>query len=468
MARSTDFMARAMAGYGSVVAILAIGMVFTIVRLDAVASAQSAHIRSEENKITIAERLRWSGELIVSTGRGYLIAGDPHLLARLRAAEAEFERGVRALQADSAHPNAVRLVAVVERAASRFTGQQQQLVAARQRGEAVAGLVRRFETTLLPLRGELARALERLVRYKQAAIVTAYEQAASDRTQLRISMYVLLAVLVLMGLTVGWSFARLLGRSYRKEQDALEAARRALAARDELMGIVAHDLRNPLGAISMKAALLRKLAESEPTRLQAASIESVTMRMEYLIKSMLDVSTMEAGCFSVTPAPCSVARILRETTEMFASLAASRQVRLEQRVDESGLAILADRERVLQVLSNLLGNALKFTPPGGQVTLWVERQGPAIRFAVIDTGPGIRGENLAHVFDRFWKDEAPGKKGTGLGLFIAKGIVDAHGGQICAESEPGRGARFYFTLPICEPAPSTELVAEPHGPLPSI
>jgi signal transduction histidine kinase len=468
MARSTDFTTRAMAGYGAVVAILAVGMVFTIVRLDTVASAQSAHIRSEENKITIAERLRWSGELIVSTGRGYLIAGDPHLLARLRAAEVEFEQGVRALKADGAHPHAARLVAVVERAGSRFTAQQEQLVTARQRGEKVEGLVRRFETALLPLRGEFARALERLVAYKEAAIAAAYEQAAIERTRLTISMYVLLAVLVLMGLGVGWRFARLLGRSYRKEQDALEAARRALAARDELMGIVAHDLRNPLGAIAMKAALLQKLAESEPTRLQAASIESVTTRMEYLIKSMLDVSTMEARRFSVMPAPCSVARIARETSEMFASLAAQRQVRLEQRVDGSGLAILADRERVLQVLSNLLGNALKFTPAGGQVTLSVERQGPVVRFAVVDTGPGIAGENLAHVFDRFWKDETPGKKGTGLGLFIAKGIIDAHDGRIWAESEPGRGARFYFTLPICEPARATEPVVEPHGPVPSI
>jgi signal transduction histidine kinase len=182
--------------------------------------------------------------------------------------------------------------------------------------------------------------------------------------------------------------------------------------------------------------------------------------MEYLIKSLLDVSTMEAGRFSVTPAPCSVARVARETSEMFASLAAQREVRLEQRVDGSGLAILADRERVLQVLSNLLGNALKFTPPGGQVTLSVERHGPVVQFAVVDTGPGIPDENLAHVFDRFWKDETPGKKGTGLGLFIAKGIIDAHGGRIWAESEPGRGARFYFTLPICEPARSTELLLQ--------
>jgi signal transduction histidine kinase len=132
---------------------------------------------------------------------------------------------------------------------------------------------------------------------------------------------------------------------------------------------------------------------------------------------------------------------------MFDSLAASKQVRFEQIAKEPDLAILADRERVLQVLSNLIGNALKFTPPGGNVTLSIEREGPMARFGVLDTGPGIASDNLPHVFERFWR-ETPAEKGTGLGLFIAKGIVDAHGGRIWVESEVGRGTRFYFTLPI--------------------
>jgi len=117
---------------------------------------------------------------------------------------------------------------------------------------------------------------------------------------------------------------------------------------------------------------------------------------------------------------------------------------------------LADRERVLQVLSNLLGNALKFTPPGGRIRVDVERQDRmTARFTVADTGPGVLEQDAPHVFERYWKHETEGKKGTGLGLFIAKGIVDAHGGRIWVEGEPGRGATFRFTLPVAAPPPAS-------------
>jgi signal transduction histidine kinase len=200
----------------------------------------------------------------------------------------------------------------------------------------------------------------------------------------------------------------------------------------------------------MKAALLRRTAESAKTRERAESIENVTRRMEYLIKSMLDVTTMEAGRFSVTPVRCDVKSLLRETSEIFETLAGSKQIQLQQKEAEPGLVVHAERERVLQVLSNLLGNALKFTPPGGNVVLAIARHDEGVRFTVADTGPGIPDQYLPHIFDRFWKAEARGKTGTGLGLFIAKRIVEAHGGRIWAESEPGHGATVSFTLPIAD------------------
>ena len=175
----------------------------------------------------------------------------------------------------------------------------------------------RFESELLPLRDDLARALDQLVEQKEAAIVEAYDQAAENRARLAISFYVLLGVLVLIGLGVGGYSARRLARSYRREEEAHETARKALAARDGLMAIAAHDLRSPLTAIKMKAAMLRKGAESEKTRAAAESIENVTTRMEYLIGSMLDVTTMEAGRFSVRPTPCDVDDLLRQTLEVF-------------------------------------------------------------------------------------------------------------------------------------------------------
>jgi signal transduction histidine kinase len=267
-----------------------------------------------------------------------------------------------------------------------------------------------------------------------------------------ISTWALLAGLVIVAVTIASIFARMLSRRYRTENEAHEAARAAVSARDELLGIVAHDLRNPLGAITMKAATMRKVAVAEPARKQAAAIENVALRMDYIIKTLLDVASVEAGQFSVNPAPCRVEDLLQETVELFGSVAASKSIRLDREGTDSGLMINGDRDRVLQVLSNLVGNAIKFTPQGGHVNISVERAGDRIRFAVADTGPGIAAEHASRIFDRFWKEEKAGSKGTGLGLFIARRIVEAHGGRIWMESPAGQGATFFFVLPSGAPA----------------
>ena len=449
------FETKAKLGYALLALLLAAGMAYSVHRLSSLADEQVAQLRAEENEITLVERLRWTNELVASSGRGYLISGDPELFTQVHSARARFEENLRALRSQSLGPMGSLLAAEVTQAAGRFMRVQEQHLDARHRaGEDASALVSRFDRELLPLSRELDRAIDRLVDHKEAALDDLYDQARTDRVGLELWLYALLGFLVLAGIGIAGYFAKLLGRSYRQEAAAHEAARKAVAARDEIMGIVAHDLRNPLGAILMRATLVRRDAESEKIRQQAASIEKVTMRMEYLIRSMLDVATIEAGRFSVIPVACEVEDLLHEAMEMFEGIAASGQVRIEQRVEAAGLVIHADRERVLQVLSNLVGNALKFTPPGGQVTLAVERQAGEVRFGVLDTGPGIAREHLARVFERFWREEAAGKKGTGLGLFIAKGIIDAHGGRIWAESEPGHGARFYFTLPL-------ELAARP-------
>ncbi|WP_437929270.1 HAMP domain-containing sensor histidine kinase [Sorangium sp. So ce291] len=465
MPTRTRFEATARMGYAILTVLLAVGMAFSIRRFSSVADAQIARLRAKEHTIMLVERLRWSSELVVSQGRGYLLSGERELLTETHDSRARLYENVRELRDQPLSPTGRRLVEDIDKAARNFIRLQEELFVARQGSEETSSLVSRFDSELRPLRRELELSLGRLVDHKEAVLKEHYERAKMDRVQLEQRLYGLLVLLVLAGLGVAWYFTKRVVRSYDQVREAREAARKALAARDELMGIVAHDLRNPLGAIMMKAALVRKGAEPEKIRQHAASIENVTRRMEQLIKSMLDVATMEASTFSVTPAPCAVEDLLRETLEMFGPLAESRQVRLEQRASEPGLVIHAERERVLQVLSNLLGNALKFTPQGGQVTLSVDREGATARFAVADTGPGIPPENLPSIFERFWKDETRGKKGTGLGLYIARGIVDAHGGRIWVESEIGQGARFYFTLPLAEPAAEDASSAEMGAPL---
>lgn len=455
-----------MAGFAAVIVLLAGGMVFATRKLGSLASVELANVRAKEMEITKVERLRWSGAMTVSVGRGYIISGDPTLRARLEQASADFDEGIGQLRRSNLSPRGGAIVAEVERAGGMFRRVQEEVVAAKARGGASSEQARRFETEMLPLQRQLAESLDRLVEHKEARLAEMYAASSRERTQVMLWMYGLLGILVLASLGVSRYFGERLARSHEETQDALEVVRKAVAARDEIMGIVAHDLRNPLGAITMRAAMLKQSTDSESTRHHAESIENIAMRMEYLIKTMLDVATMEAGKFSVTTAPCSVEDVLRETVDMFASLFASKQVRLDGQPKAAGLMIHADRERVLQVLSNLLGNALKFTPPGGEVRISIEPRREMVRFTVSDTGPGISAENVPRLFERFWKDETPGGKGTGLGLFIAKGIVEAHGGRISVESELGRGSRFHFTIPSVKSrstARASTDVGEPAG-----
>jgi signal transduction histidine kinase len=232
-----------------------------------------------------------------------------------------------------------------------------------------------------------------------------------------------------------------------------DAARRAVAARDEIVGIVAHDLRSPLNVIVMATSLLRQVEEPDRRdHRQLDLIERGAARMNRFIEDMLDVVRVESGRLSVcrdsTAAQAAMAGALDEVR------AAATKASLELRVEVSGELpdVLADRDRLLQVFDNLLTNAIEFTPAGGQVTVRAMRQDGHVVFSVADTGNGIRAEDLPHVFDRFWQSRRADRRGVGLGLPIVKGIVEAHGGRVWVESEVGVGTTFSFTL---EAVPTT-------------
>jgi signal transduction histidine kinase len=224
-----------------------------------------------------------------------------------------------------------------------------------------------------------------------------------------------------------------------------------LATRDQFMGMVSHDLRTLLGGIALQAALLKRdAAEDEVGRrtVQAAEkIQRFTARMNRLIGDLVDVASIEEGRIRVTPALQDATALVRESVEAFQPLASSRGLSLDVEIRGNTLMAKLDHERILQVLANLLSNAIKFTPPGGRISLRVEPVGQDVRFSVTDTGPGIPSHQLEAVFERFWQASREDRRGLGLGLYISKGIVEAHGGRLWAESQPGEGSTFAFTLP---------------------
>jgi PAS domain S-box-containing protein len=225
-------------------------------------------------------------------------------------------------------------------------------------------------------------------------------------------------------------------------------AQQAIAARDDVLSVVAHDLRNPLSNVLGGAALLRQRGPApELTRTLAEAIERSARRMSRLIQDLLDVTRMEAGRLSVEQARVPAAELLAETLQTQRPFASSASLGLGLDVAGDLPEIWADRDRVLQVFENLVGNAVKFTAPGGDIVVGARPKDSEVLFWVADTGAGIAVEDLPHVFERFWQAQRGDRRGAGLGLQIVKGIVEAHGGRIWVESTPSRGSRFLFTIP---------------------
>lgn len=237
-------------------------------------------------------------------------------------------------------------------------------------------------------------------------------------------------------------------RLFEAEKTARAEAEAATRARDDVLATVSHDLRNPLNVIFTGATMLLEmdLPEEKKTR-HLRMLRRSAEGMNRLINDLLDVSRMEAGRFSVEAVPEPANTLVLEARELLLPLAQEKSVNLGHDIEPDLPDVLADRERMLQVFSNLIGNALKFTPADGKVTVRARREDDGVVFSISDTGSGIEADNLPHIFDRFWQAQETRRAGAGLGLAIARGIVDAHGGRIWAESAPGDGSSFFFSIP---------------------
>ncbi len=240
-----------------------------------------------------------------------------------------------------------------------------------------------------------------------------------------------------------------LERTAASERAARSEAEAAVATREELLAIVSHDLRNPLGSIVFSAAALQRTTidgeEGERVQKSAQTILRAADRMTRLIADLLDLAQIQAGKLAIEQTSQDVEGLIRDCVEMLRPLAAGKDLK---GMANAGLQVRCDRERVLQILSNLVGNAIKFTPEGGSIFIGAQDIGHEVRFSVRDTGQGISEEELPRIFDRFWQAQRKNRAGIGLGLSIAKGLVEAQGGRLYVESQLGAGTTFFFTLPL--------------------
>jgi signal transduction histidine kinase len=236
-----------------------------------------------------------------------------------------------------------------------------------------------------------------------------------------------------------------------EEQESHRKTQTALTTREEFLAIVSHDLRNPLNHISMAAQnLFEETGDQKDVKEVAASIQRSAGEMLRLIQDLLDIERIAIGKLVLHYQEHDVSEIIREVVGDFQQDAASKQITLTAEADECH-EVVCDRSRVVQVLSNLIGNAIKFTPAKGEIRVSCARTGAEskeVQVSVRDTGAGIAPEKIGTIFERFSQINSQDRRGIGLGLYIAKMMVEEHPGRIWVDSKLGEGSTFHFTLPV--------------------
>lgn len=226
-----------------------------------------------------------------------------------------------------------------------------------------------------------------------------------------------------------------------------EELRRVVAARDEVLSIVSHDLRNPLSAVQLSARLLRELGLDERAHKHLEMIQRAIRSMSRLIDDLLDAVSIDSGKLALDRRPVPVAELMTEVRERNETAARDRGVELRAPCGAQDAAIAGDRARVVQLFGNLIGNALTFCRAGDTMTVACQATGDAVEFTISDTGPGVDPGLVPHLFEPYWSAPPAIRRRIGLGLYIAKGIVERHGGRIRVDARNGTGSVFSFTLP---------------------
>jgi signal transduction histidine kinase len=242
----------------------------------------------------------------------------------------------------------------------------------------------------------------------------------------------------------------------RRASLAVENARlRALLrdltrSREEMLSIVSHDVRNPLGVVLTGSALLLRGSlppdKGDRARRQVEAIQRAGHRINTLIRDLLDFASIEGGELALTARPHDVGGLLSEALDALRPIAAAKSQELAGMPPAQAMTVCCDRDRIVQVFANVVGNSMKFSPSGAHIRVDAVAEGPVVRFTVADDGPGMDPEELANLFDRSWQAQRKNRDGVGLGLAIVRGIVEAHGGRVSAESALGEGTRVHFTL----------------------
>lgn len=384
----------------------------------------------------------------------YVLTGDLSLIKTLESERRQFEESASQLlehEEDAGNRQLLTKILNMSHDLSNYAGPGIQM---RQAGASIAQVNKYFSKKPGPEVEDLNVQLGNLIERKSAALANAklHMKSTVNRMIWALIGFALFALTLVV--LIGRLIVKVVGqqRAYdQAQQNLLMQERRLSQARKEIVEVVSHDLKSPLGTVKMSLELLREqMEESAPPETLEKSLQ-ITDRsvqsMERLIRDLLDQAKIEAGQFILEKEDCDLGLLVRDLALRFAPLAKKRNIRFRADIRDNSVIANCDLGRVEQVLTNLIGNAFKFTPADGQVAVEARASGREILIAVKDSGSGVAPDQLSHIFDRYWQVRETAKQGTGLGLAIAKAIIDAHQGKIWVESEVGQGSTFYVSLP---------------------
>jgi signal transduction histidine kinase len=431
------------------VIVVAIGVVMLRTTTRTSADATRRHAQD----VIAVERLRYRTEHLVAVGREFILTGNPQDLARVQEVRAELLEDLDLVRDQIATPEGMRRIQQVRAATHAYETKLFTIFSQRLVVPQGVPVDLDLNEQLRPLRETLRDSLEEFVRYKEARFDESAVRTEHEIVRATWALGSAGFIAFVMSLILAGVVTRRLSALYARERQAVARAQSAASQREEILAIVSHDLRSPLSAVLLGARALERSGPGQQERIARAaeSIRKAAGRMERLIRDLLDAASIEQGRLSVASAVCPVPPILQETQEAFIAVANAKGIELRTEPDSPTPHVLADHERLVQALSNLVGNALKFTPEGGRVTLKATGVGEGVLFCVRDTGPGIPRQHQARLFERYWTGRTGDRRGVGLGLYITRGIVEAHGGRIWVESAPGEGSAFYVLVPRAVP-----------------
>ena len=433
-------------GLGALVALIAGAAVTGIFALHVTSGGEGDLAHEYAEDVVLVQRLHFESEKLVATSRGYLLSGE-------RTSRAQFEEAKRALSDTTAELEArpipisgQPLLALAVVAADDYARAATRAVEERALMPAPESILPYYDRVLAPRRAVLESSVSALSSGRRESFEHALqdEEVLAERAEIALVSVAILAIGC--GLALAFVVSRRLTRQFHEVLLATSAANRAAQAREELLAVVSHDLRNPLQAIAMGATLVADTTHEDATRRHIATVGNAAHRMQHLIEELVATSRIDNNQLELNCEPITAHELIEVTADLFRARANARHVELV--CDANGDRVIADRERIVEVLSNLLGNAFKFTPEGGHIAVRAAPEGDAVRFAVADDGSGIAPDKLPHVFDRYYQAEhGKARQGLGLGLYICKRLVEAHHGAIGVDSQPGKGTTFWFTLP---------------------